>query len=89
MQTAGYLGNPTLGHCHIFCLYFLSCPWTSRQRDRIGDSLRTAIQSFSFCSSPIQTSNSSPFPVIQFIIPNISCRLESRRWTLMGQHRAH
>ena len=46
VQTAGYLGHPSLSHGHILCLYFLSSPWTSRQRDRIGDSLRAAIQSF-------------------------------------------
>lgn len=69
VQTAGYLGHPTLSHRHILCLYFLSCPWTSRQRDRVVDSSRAASRSFSFCSSPTQTSNPShsvrhpqPFP---------------------------
>ena len=52
VQSAGYLGHPTLSHCHILRLYFLSCPWTSRQRNRIRDSLRGTIQSLLSPSGP-------------------------------------
>ena len=45
VQSAGYLGHPALSHCHILRLYFLACPWTSRQRNRVRDSLRGTIQS--------------------------------------------
>lgn len=33
VKTAGYLRHPSLRHGHILCLYFLSSPWTSRQRN--------------------------------------------------------
>ena len=62
VQTAGYLSHPTLSHCHILCLYFLSCPWTSRQRDRIGDSLRGAIQSL--LSPSVPRPSKPPIPLL-------------------------
>ena len=52
VQSAGYFGHPTLIHCHILRLNFLSCPWTSRQRNRIRDSLRGTVQSLLSPSGP-------------------------------------